>query len=279
MNILFSNFCVLLMLASTPVAAQVAESDQNKVLIQVAPGKRSAINNAPLTKAQTQRVVDGLIDQIKQLYVFPKKRQLIVEAIQAEHARAQFSELTPAELALRLSTTLFAASNDKHLNVSFDPTRSKALTDQPDPLDHAFFDAEGLRLNQGYVRQEILPGNVRYVRIQMFFWTDKVTEQVIDSAAQFLSGGSAVIIDLRGNGGGHATAVQRLISYLMPPKSTPLMTFFDGRTGKSEVLQSTVKLPSSRITGRPTKPHPAPPRSIWRCLRLYRLYYKAAMPS
>jgi hypothetical protein len=108
-----------------------------------------------------------------------------------------------------------------------------------------------LKQNQGYVRQEILPGNIRYVRIQQFFWTEKVTPGVIDSAARFLAGGSAVIIDLRGNGGGSAEAVQRMISYMMPEKSTLLMTFFDGRTGKSEVSNSIAKLPSPRMTGRP----------------------------
>jgi Peptidase family S41/N-terminal domain of Peptidase_S41 in eukaryotic IRBP len=217
---------------------------------QIAPGDSSNAP-APLNNAQAQSIVDGLIDKVQKLYVFPEKRTQIVEAIRADNAQGRYSNLPPSDLANRLSATLFSASNDKHLNVSFDPVRSKGLDEAADPLDHAFFDAEGLRLNQGYVRQEILPGNIRYVRIQMFFWTDKITAEVIDSAAQFLSGGSAVIIDLRGNGGGHMAAVQRLISYLMPAKSTPLMTFFDGSTGKSLVTKSTVKLPSARIAGRP----------------------------
>ncbi len=256
----FSNLCVLFILASTPIAAQIVPGDgrevspirqhDRQVLIQVAPDNRGQAI-APLNKAQTQKVVDALIEQVQKQYVFPEKRKLIADSIRADDAKGLFSELAPSELATRLSQALYAASNDKHLNVSFDPARSKSLNDAPNPMDRAFFDAEASRENQGYVRQEILPGNVRYVRIQMFHWTGKKTAQVIDAAAQFLSGGSAAIIDLRGNGGGNFAAVQRLISYLMPAKSVPLMTFYDGITAKSEVTRSTAKLPSNRITGRP----------------------------
>lgn len=241
MKILTSIFIVFWLFAAAPIPTATA---------QIAAGDSSNAP-APLNNAQTQSIVDGLIDKVQKLYVFPEKRSKIVEAIRADNAQGRYSNLPPSDLAKRLSETLFTSSNDKHLNVSFDPARSKGLDDAADPLDHAFFDAEGLRLNQGYVRQEILPGNIRYVRIQMFFWTDKITADVIDSAAQFLSGGSAVIIDLRGNGGGHMAAVQRLISYLMPAKSTPLMTFFDGSTGKSLFTKSIAKLPSRRISGRP----------------------------
>ncbi len=229
MRFLYLLSCAFLMLVSTSSWAQ---------------GQR-------LSTEQVDRIVERLNGNIQELYVFPDKRAQIVQAIRADQAEGRFADLTAAELAQRLTEALFAVSGDKHLNVAFDPARSRALDENPDPMDSGFFDAEGLRLNQGYVRQEILPGNIRYVRIQMFFWTEKVTAPIIDAAAQFLSGGSAVIIDLRGNGGGHVDAVQRLISYLMPGKSVPLMTFFDGRTGKSTVTKSTAKLPSDRIAGRP----------------------------
>jgi hypothetical protein len=245
----FSKLCILFFLASAPIAAQVGPGDGRKVLIQVAPDGSQAI--VVLNKAQTQKVVDELITQIEKIYVFPEKRKQIVEAIRAESAKAGFFELAPIDLASRLTQALFAGSNDKHLTVNFDPARSKSLASKNDPMDRGFFDAEALRQNQGFIRQEILPGNVRYVRIALFYWTGKSTEQVIDSAAQFLSGGSAAIIDLRGTAGGNVRATQRLISYLMPPKSTPMMTFFDGIRGKSEVLSSIAKLPSNRISGRP----------------------------
>lgn len=204
-----------------------------------------------LTAAQGQSVVDALVAQIQEIYVFPDKRAQIVDALRADAAKGRYATQNPKELADRLTETLIAASNDKHLGVLFDPQRAKSLEAQDDQAVDGFFEVEGQKWNQGYVRQEILPGNVRYVRIRMFFWTEKITPAIIDSAARFLAGGSAAVIDLRGNGGGHAYAVQRLISYLMPDKSTTLMSFFDGRTGKSEITNSLAKLPSPRISGRP----------------------------
>lgn len=205
----------------------------------------------PLTAAQAQSVVDAVSANVQKIYVIPELRGKIVEAIRADAAKGRYAVASQAQLAERISETLAAASSDKHLNVTFDPPRAKALGLPQEGPGAAFFDAEGLRQNQGYVRQEILPGNIRFVRIKGFYWTKDVTPGVIDSAARFLAGGSAVIIDLRGNGGGSAEAVQRMISYMMPEKSTLLMTFFDGRTGKSEISNSIAKLPSPRMTGRP----------------------------
>jgi hypothetical protein len=205
----------------------------------------------PMTPQQNQAVVDAIRKKINELYVFPEKRAQIDAALSTDMSKGRFTTPSHRELAERLSETLFTASNDKHLTVSFDPQRANALAAPGRDPGAEFFDAEGRKWNQGYVRQEILPGNVRYIRIKTFFWTGKVTASVIDSAARFLSGGSAAIIDLRGNGGGHSEAVQRMISYLMPAKSTELMTFFDGQTGKSEVTRSTAALPSARVHGRP----------------------------
>lgn len=204
-----------------------------------------------LKPAQIQNVLNAVIQNVEKLYVFPEKRAEIVAAIRADHARGDYEALAPAEFAARLTATLLAASNDKHLNVSFDPVRSAGLDERADPLNNRFFDAEALRLNQGYVHQEIFPGNIRYIRIQMFFWTEKLTARVIDAAAEFLSGGAAVIIDVRGNGGGHSASVQRLISYLMPAKTIPLMRFFDAQSGQSVLTKSTARLPAARVTGRP----------------------------
>jgi hypothetical protein len=211
----------------------------------------SAAQPAPLSDAQTKSVAAAMIGYVEKIYVFPEKRAQIAGAIRSDLAKSRYAVPTQKELAERLTETLIAASKDKHLTVSFDPPRSQALAKPGEPQDNSFFDAEGLKWNQGYDRQEILPGNVRYVRIKTFFWTDDVTARVIDSAAQFLSGGSAVIIDLRGNDGGHSLAVQRMISYLLPEKPVELMTFFDGLTGKSETTYSAAKLPAARIARRP----------------------------
>ena len=98
-----------------------------------------------LKPAQIQNVLNAVIQNVEKLYVFPEKRAEIVAALRADHARGEYEALAPAEFAARLTATLLAASNDKHLNVSFDPVRSAGLDERADPLNNRFFDAEALR--------------------------------------------------------------------------------------------------------------------------------------
>jgi hypothetical protein len=66
---------------------------------------------------------------------------------------------------------------------------------------------------------------------------------------RFLSGGDAVIIDLRYNGGGSPQAVQYLVSHFMEA-NRPLVTFhFAGRPG--ETLQTLAEVPAGRMVGKP----------------------------
>jgi hypothetical protein len=76
-----------------------------------------------------------------------------------------------------------------------------------------------------------------------------VTERAYDDAMRFLSGGDAVIIDLRKNGGGDPYAVRYLVSHFLAP-NTPLMTFHMGATR----VDTTAALPKTiapRMIGKP----------------------------
>jgi hypothetical protein len=65
---------------------------------------------------------------------------------------------------------------------------------------------------------------------------------------RFLRGGDAIIIDVRGNGGGNAAAVQYLASHFLDP-DTKIMTF---RSGPNEVEEGrSVRIPAGKITGKP----------------------------
>jgi C-terminal processing protease CtpA/Prc len=55
-------------------------------------------------------------------------------------------------------------------------------------------------------------------------WGTPAAKDAMATAAQFLRGGDAVIVDLRRNGGGDAAAVSALASYFLPP-DTELMRF------------------------------------------------------
>lgn len=95
----------------------------------------------------------------------------------------------------------------------------------------------------------ILPGNVRYLRITRFHWVNDRTGFAYDGAMRFLRDGDAVIIDLRGNGGGDRAVVRYLLSHFLPA-DTLEMTFKEA--GVADVQSRTVdNLPAGRLPGKP----------------------------
>ncbi|MCU7547667.1 S41 family peptidase [Chitinophagaceae bacterium LB-8] len=75
-------------------------------------------------------------------------------------------------------------------------------------------------LNNGFTKLEILPGNIGYIRIEAFGSPD----QIVPSAFSFVQNTDALIIDLRGNGGGMLS--NEVISYLLPEDSILVNTIF-----------------------------------------------------
>ena len=81
----------------------------------------------------------------------------------------------------------------------------------------AFRHAIAIRDHSGLTKMEILPGNVRYLKLEQFQWIPDVTRQSYDDAARFLKDGDAVIIDLRSNGGGNSDAADYFSRAFLAP--------------------------------------------------------------
>ena len=104
-------------------------------------------------------------------------------------------------------------------------------------------------MHHGITELRVLPDNVRYMKVAAFFWTEGETSRAYDDAVRFLKDGEAIVVDLRGNGGGDALAVRYLVSHFVEPNKL-LLTFLEG--GKPpEESRSLAEPPSGRLTGRP----------------------------
>ena len=206
-----------------------------------------------LTPAQARQAATEIARLVSENYVFPEKREPIASAIRTAADAGRYDTASPGELAQRITADLRKAGQDKHLWVHWDPDAYRDLLEHKDDDSgvSAFVREAGRRTNQGYRDLEILDGNVRYVRITGFAWTSDVTARVIDEAARFLGEGDAAIIDIRGNGGGSAAAVARLVSYFFPADDRILMTFHDGLSGEDAVTRVANDLPNPRMVGRP----------------------------
>ena len=209
---------------------------------------------AALTPEQRHAAIDAIIDAIRKTYVFPEKVPAMEARLRAGLAAERYAVDSPGIFAERLTEDLRAASQDRHMYMTFDPAQyalARAARDdaEEDPAFAAYWRRLAERSNHGLMEMRILPGNVRYLKLAGFHWVNDASGGAYDAAARFLKDGDAILIDLRGNGGGSHGAVRYLISHFLPPETLE-MTFLEA--GKPpEQSRALDYLPAGRLTGRP----------------------------
>jgi len=139
--------------------------------------------------------------------------------------------------AARVTSDLQALCHDGHLRVRFhaDPAQVLPAWNHPSPEDEARHRRAAVRENHGFVRVEILSGNIGYLRLDSF--GDPASGGDTAAAAmRFVAGTDALIIDLRENGGGYSGMVALLASYLLGPLPAHLSDFHI--RSKNEITQT-----------------------------------------
>jgi len=208
-----------------------------------------------LSPEQKTEAVEVVISAIERQYVFPDRVPTIVQALRAGNIAGRYDTTDPATFATRITEDISRAGTDTHLYLQYDPQRFDALNRPrsseatPSDDDDAILTARARRAHYGLSETRLLPGNIRYLRISAFDWVEDETGQAYDDAMRFLKGGDAVIIDIRGNGGGSHDAVRYALSHFLP-SGRLLMTFLEA--GKDPEQSHTLSnLPAGRMIGKP----------------------------
>lgn len=183
--------------------------------------------NQSIDGIEQKRVIDSVSFLLANNYIFPEVAEKMNALLQENYKKGMYNSTTGASsFATQLTSDLQSISKDKHLHVSFNPTmatqmRKAQSSGQPPPLN-----LEGMRMNNfGFKEIKLLPGNVGYLDLRGF--TDaKYGSETAVAAMNFLSNASALIIDLRFNGGGSPSMIQLLTSYLYGPDPIHLNTFY-----------------------------------------------------
>ncbi|MDG2520542.1 S41 family peptidase [Caulobacter segnis] len=240
---LAASICMLGSLAGTAALAQQAQP------IAVA---RASV--APLTAAERAAAVAAVITAVEARYVFPDRIAAIRGRLSDSLSSGRYDVTDPQVFAERMTTDLRESSQDRHMYLTHNPGEyAAAVSSKGDVFDNpevkALWAAAEKRANGGLSEMRILPGNVRYLRITQFHWVTDRTGQAYDGAMRFLRDGDAVIIDLRGNGGGNHAAVRYLLSHFMKPDTLDI-TFL--QAGKEPIQSRTLDhLPAGRLTDKP----------------------------
>lgn len=239
----------LLALAVFGAALPGAGFAQQKAPVAVA---REA--SAALTPAQRAAAVADIQKKVTAHYVFPERAPAIVARLSEGLASGRYDTPDAGAFAERLTTDLRESSGDRHMYINHAPAEYEAtLAAKGERKDTTALDAlrqrEAARANHGLAEMTILPGNVRYLKITGFQWVEDQTGGAYDAAMRFLRGGDAVVIDLRGNGGGSHAAVRYLLSHFMDGDQLDI-TF--RQAGEEPVQSRTLEyLPAGRLKGKP----------------------------
>jgi hypothetical protein len=164
----------------------------------------SSATSAALDPSARKAIVAQLSTELRSRYIYPDGGEKGAAAITAAAASGAYDRFTDLpSFARRLTDDLSGVLHDKHLAV-FGETNRPALSVASIPAGEA-----------GIVRADRLAGGIAYLEIDGFSnpWSFK---PALDRAMAGLKGSRAVILDVRGNHGGHPAAVSYLVSHFVP---------------------------------------------------------------
>jgi hypothetical protein len=176
----------------------------------------STAKSLGVDRTATVREIERAIDTT---YVFPALRPKIIAQLEKSRRVSHYNIEDPVQFAQRITADLDAVTHDGHLYLASDPVQYAAMlapAESTEGMD-AYRHAIAVRDHSGLTKMEILPGNVRYLKLEHFQWIAETTGSAYDDAARFLKEGDAVIIDLRSNGGGNSDAADYFSKAFLAP--------------------------------------------------------------
>lgn len=189
-----------------------------------------------LTESERADALKSVRSLIRAHYVFVELRAPLVAALDASEAEGLYDLADPDQFAGRVTEDFRRVANDGHLYLRRDPARYRAMLSPPDADEglEALQRRRALLRNHGLTEQRVLPGGLRYLKLEGFDWVpDGSTARAYDQAAVFLAGGEGVIVDLRGNGGGHSEAADYFRDHVLAAVGRPVYLLVDGGTGSA----------------------------------------------
>lgn len=210
----------------------------------------TSLSDFKIESAARTRVIDGAIANLNEYYVFPEVAKKMEESLRARQKRGDYDSVTDGDrFANMLTENLQEVSHDKHLRVNFSPAR---LPDGPpgaNPNAAAQNRKQMERMNCGFEKIEHLPGNIGYLKFNMFA-DPEVCGATAIAAMNFLGNVDAIIFDLRENGGGDPKMIALLSTYLFSA-ATHLNDLWQRKGDATQQYWTLPYVPGKRLDDKP----------------------------
>ena len=208
----------------------------------------------PTLSPKTKReVIESLQEMVAQLYIFPEKGEEMADMLDKKRSQNAYARIkTPEAFAEQLTQDLQAVSKDFHLMIYSGPSTLDVYSDTKEiEYDDGYYLARDKRQNFGFLRTEILGGNIGYVRFDDFAeW--EAGQKTVAAAFAFVQHTDALVIDLRQNTGGSPEMMAYIASYFFPKKpQTSFSSLYFRPSDTTVPLRSVKKLDGPRLEKMP----------------------------
>lgn len=164
-----------------------------------------------LTKKVKAQTVANIAASLKANYIYLDTAIRMGSFIRHQLKSGSYDTIqTPAILAARLTADLLSVYHDGHLSISYDPAFTTVNVKTDTLMEKERMLRFRKRVNFGFDKAEILPGNIGYLKIGGFFEPDYAAKMMTLAAFRFVSNSESLIIDLRNNMGGDP----RIVSFI-----------------------------------------------------------------
>lgn len=202
------------------------------------------------SSTEVETVVERVVALVDSHYVFEDQRAAITGRIHAGLQAGRYrGDPSPDSLAAALTRGLRSATGDGHLYVEHVGDAEGRGTDW-----EAWAERERVEeqtTNYGFTEARVLDGNIGYLRVVGWMEPQRGYDAAV-AAMTFLENTGALVIDVRGNGGGYGGLAELLVSYFFDPPPTLLTTtrYSDPSVGPS-TLYTLPFVPGERRVGDP----------------------------
>lgn len=198
--------------------------------------------------ATRTQVIDGILKRLNDSYVFPEVAKKLEQSIRERVSKKEYDQITSAkQFATTLTKDLQAVSNDKHLRVrySHSPIPERGQRREPTAEEREQRKRDLSWMNHGFTKVERLRGNIGYLEFEHFA-DEELGADVVAAAMNFINGTDALIIDLRGNGGGNPAMVALICSYLFSPEPVHLNDLYWREGNRTDEFWTRKEVPGKR---------------------------------